>query len=305
MLKKVVIFLGYSCNNYCIFCIEHDKRHIKDKTFSEIVKEIYLAKKQNVDVLEFIGGEITIRDDFIDLIKFTKKIGIKDIVCVTNGRMFTNLDFAISAVKAGLTTIIFSVHGHCSQVHDQLTNVNGSFSQLINGIYNLKKIGFKNINANTTVVKQNMIFLPEIAKLYVKLKIKNVEYIFVDPTYGGAHNNFHEIVPKISEASKWMKEALFIGRKNNYYQWYVRYVPLCLFKGYTSQVSELQEIRLFHTQHWASDFNNFDVSSSRKLFARKKTNKCKNCILYDKCEGLWKFYIEKYGDSELIPVLKK
>ncbi|HOJ85441.1 MAG TPA: radical SAM protein [Elusimicrobiales bacterium] len=304
--KKIVIFVGYDCNNNCRFCINSEKRKIKSKTTDEIMKEIYLAtKKEKIDIIEFIGGETTIRDDFFKIISTAKKLNIPDIVIATNGRMFSDINFAQKALEKGLSTVIFSIHGPDSKTHDLLTRSKGSFLELMKGIENLKKIGFNNINANTTIVKQNFKKLPQIAKLHVKLQIKNVEYIFVDPQYGGANKDFEQMVPKISIASKYMRKALDIGRKAGYYQWKVRYVPLCYFTEYLDQISEINEAKLFHSKHWAPDFVNEDVVKSRKKYAREKTERCKGCKLFKICEGIWKEYIKNYGDKELNPIKDK
>lgn len=303
-LKKLVIFLGYSCNNNCVFCINtHRRRRIQDKDSKEVIREIYFAaKKEKIDIIEFIGGESTIRRDFFEIISTAKKMKIPDIVIATNGRAFSDIEFAKRAIESGLSTIIFSIHGHNASLHDKLTRSKGSFKQMLKGIDNLKKIGFTNINANTTVVKPNYKYLIHIANLHIKLNIRNVEYIFVDPQYGGAFEKFNELVPKISNAAPFMRKALDIGIKNGFTQWKVRYVPLCYFKDYLNNISEINEARLFKAKHWAPDFKNDDVVKSRKILARIKTNKCKRCQLYNLCEGIWKEYIKRYGDKELKPI---
>lgn len=278
-----------------------NKRNLPARTTEKIIKEIYSAKQKGTDYLEIIGGEPTIRPDFLQLVRTAKKLKFKYIVIATNGRMFSDIRFAKNAIRAGLTNIIFSIHGHNAKLHESLTQSPGSFSQLIEGVKNLRKSGFKNINGNTTIVKQNMKYLKDIGYLYLQLGIKDVEFIFVDPTYGGAYNNFEKYVPRISVASKYMREMLDLGKKHNMF-WKVRYVPLCYFKGYEDLISEIHEKNLFHTQHWAPDFINEDVSSARALLSREKTSRCNACKMYDLCEGIWKEYIKRYGDSELKPI---
>jgi MoaA/NifB/PqqE/SkfB family radical SAM enzyme len=301
--KKIVIFSGYKCNNNCIFCINSDKRKYKNKTTEEVIKEIYIAKKENTDIIELIGGETTIRNDFFKIIRTAKEIGIKDIVIATNGRMFSEIEFAKKAIDSGLSTIIFSVHGPNAKIHDKLTQSPGSFKELTEGMLNLKKLGFRKINGNTTVTGLNYRYIPDVAALYVKYKIKNVEYIFVDPTYSGAHNSFDTLVPKISDAAPFMRKALDIGNKNRYHQWKVRYVPLCYFRKYLDQISETNERKLFITKHWAPDFIDNDVIGGRANYARIKTERCEGGRLYRKCEGIWKEYIKRYGDTELKKVI--
>lgn len=301
--KKIVIITGYHCNNNCVFCINLHKRKLANKTTNEIIREIYIAaSKEKIDIIEFIGGETTIRDDFLKIIDTAKKLKIEDIVIATNGRMFSDIEFSKKAIEHGLTTIIFSIHGPDPKTHDELTRVKNSFRQLMKGIENLRKIGFNNINGNTTIVKPNYKKLPDIAKLYIKLDIKNVEYIFVDPQYGGANTNFYGLVPKISDAARYMTKALDIGNNFGYNQWKLRYVPLCYFKEYLNQISEINEAKLFHTKHWAVDFINQDVVKSRRKYARIKTKRCTGCKLYRICEGIWKEYIKHYGDGELIKI---
>lgn len=299
---KIVIFTGYSCNNRCRFCVDADKRELREKTTAEILREVYAARRKGAGVLELIGGEATIRPDFARIVSTAKKIGIEEVVTATNGRIFADKAYAGKITEAGIDAVIFSVHGPDAKIHDALTMSPGSFSELEKGLSNLRALGFKRINGNTTVVRQNMRSLPRIAAFYAAKKIKNVEYIFVDPNYGGAYNDFEELVPKISLAAPFMRRALNIGRKAGFNQWKVRYVPLCHFKGHEEQISELNERRLFLTEHWAPDFRNEDAIISRAVIGRKKPARCRPCRRYDLCEGLWVEYLKRRGDSELKPI---
>jgi len=303
-IKKTVIFAGYKCNNKCIFCINWDKRNILGRTTSEIKKEMAGAIARGSTYLEIIGGETTMRPDIIELISFAKDLGFKTIMMSTNGRMYSYKKFAQKILEAGLNSIVFSIHGHNAKLHDSLTQVPGSFEQLKKGIENVRKAGLKDIGSNTTIVKQNYKSLPKIGKLIYDLGIKNSEFIFVDPTYGAAYDNFDKLVPKISEVAPYIYKCLDIGKKNNVAHWHIRYVPLCYFTNYLDQISELQEVETFKTEHIAPDFYNPNAEEGRRSIGRAKTKKCKGCLLYNKCEGIWKEYLKHYGDKELHPVKK-
>lgn len=300
--QKLVLFTGFSCSSHCHFCIDLNKRDLPDKSARQIVSEMVQAKAAGVEYLEMIGGETTIRRDFIPLVRTAKKLGFKDIVVVTNGRMFALPGFAKATVGAGVTDLVFSIHGPDAKLHDELTYVPGAFDELIAGVANVRAAGLQRIFGNCTVVKQNMKRLPEIAELFLKLGIHHVEFIFVDPTYGGAYTNFHGLVPRISEAAPYMRAALDAGRKGGTTDFVVRYVPLCHFTDYLEQVSEIREVATFRTRHWAPDFKNDDVGAGRAIAGRGKTERCEGCSLYDRCEGIWKEYVRRYDDSELTPV---
>lgn len=303
-LRKAVLFTGYSCNNRCGFCVDYEKRHIPDKTTATLIREMARAKAWGADYLELIGGEASLRADFLKLVRSAKKIGFRDIATATNGRLFAYPDFARAALRAGLTSIIFSVHGHTAALHDRLTAAAGSFAQLCDGVRSLRALGFKRLHANATVVRQNYRFLPRLGELFLRLGFCGVELIFVDPTYGGAHRSFSKFVPRISLAAPWMRRCLDIGRAAGTRSWFVRYVPLCHFQGYEDQVSETMERRTFAaTLHWAPDFKNEDVAGSRAAVARAKPGSCGGCRLSGECEGIWREYLRVYGAAELRPVL--
>jgi len=304
-IKKTVIITGYRCNNKCRFCIDDNKRDMPDKSTQQIAREMISAKERGTTYLELIGGETTIRPDILTLIELAKKLKFQAIVMATNGRMFSYDNFASKIVKAGLTDVIFSIHGHNARLHDSLTRAPGSFDQLKRGFNNIKKLlGSRHVGSNTTIVKQNYKDLRKIGEMIYGFGIRNSEFIFVDPTYGGAHTYFHEFVPKISDAAPYIKKCLNIFKEqDDISHWTIRYVPLCYFQDYLSQVSELDEVKHFQTEHIAPDYHNYDVEGSRAVVGREKPKKCENCKLYNKCEGIWKEYLKHYGGKELKPVI--
>ncbi len=305
-IKKTVIIVGYSCNNNCLFCVYANKRNSFNKKTTQIEEEIIQARKRGATYLEFIGGEMTIRPDFLYLVSLASRLGFETITMATNGRVLSYEDFARKLIKAGLTNIIFSLHGHNAEIHDYLTQVPGSFNQLMKGFNNVKKfLGIKNIGSNTTIVKKNYQYLPQIGELILRLGVRNSEFIFVDCNEGGARNSFEELVPRISEAAIFIRHCLSLGKRKKVPHWHIRYVPLCYFNDYLDQISELFEREHFHTEHLGPDFINLNVEESRPRVGRLKPDKCKFCELYDRCEGIWKNYFYHYGDEELKPVLKQ
>lgn len=298
--KKTVIFTDYNCNNNCIFCIDKNKRAIKGKDFKLITKEIKEAKERGTTYLEFIGGEVTIRKDSLDIFSYAKKVGFDTIALVTNGRMLSYKDYARKLLDSGVSHLVISIHGHTKTLHDKLTESEGSYEQMIKGLANLRSLGFDNIGSNTTIVKQNYKYLPRIGQFLLDNKIYNSEFIFVDPNYGAAKDNFKKLVPHISVIAPYVRKCLALKKGDKLVNhWHIRYVPLCYFVEFLDQVSEIEEVKRFKTEHIAPDFVNLSVEESRASVGRIKTKRCDGCKLFDICEGVWKEYIEQYGDSEL------
>jgi MoaA/NifB/PqqE/SkfB family radical SAM enzyme len=271
--------------------------------------EIKSAKMRGTEYLELIGGEMTIRKDFIKLLKFSNKLGFNTIMIATNGRMFAYKDYAKKAIEAGLNSVVFSIHGHNSKLHDDLTRVRGSFEQLHSGLKNIKKSAKElgkdiHIGSNTTIVKPNYRHLEKIGKFIRSQGIKNSEFIFVDCNEGGAYNNFKELVPKISDAAPYIRDLLDVYKPDKDGNWDVRYVPICYFKDHLDRISEIKEKNIFKTEHLGknSDRRDYNYEERRKDIARIRPKKCEKCILYDFCEGLWKNYYQQLGDEELKPI---
>ncbi len=307
-IKKTVIFTGYKCNNRCQFCMQANKREMPVRTTQEIEREMFKARKRGRDYLELIGGEVTIRPDIVRLITFAKNLGFSTIMMATNGRMFSYPKLAKAILKAGVNSLVFSIHGHTPELHDWLTQVPGSFLQLKKGVENVQKISEElglniHLGSNTCIVKQNYKFFPEIGEYIRSLGIGDAEFIFVDPSEGAAHDYFDEFVPKISEVAEYAHRCLDIGKRDNLRHWHIRYVPLCYFQNYLDQISELHEVSTFQTEHVAQDFYNPDAAKGRAVVGRAKTKKCEGCKLYQKCEGVWKEYLKHFGDEELKKVV--
>jgi len=108
MIKKTVVFTGYTCNNKCIFCCNENKRGAyEDKKTDELKRNILEARRRGSSYLEIIGGEPTLRKDIVEIVSFAKSCGFKTIMFSTNGRMFSYDSFAKKIVKSGLITQFF------------------------------------------------------------------------------------------------------------------------------------------------------------------------------------------------------
>lgn len=273
---QVKINLGYSCNNNCSFCYEKGNRYLPDKTTSEIIEEILVAKKKGKKSLRFIGGEPTIRPDIIKLISYAKGIGFNNILLTTNGRMFAYLEFARRMIDAGMTEAFFSIHGHRKEIHDTLTKTKDCFSQLMQGIKNMKKLGFERIGTNIVITKKNYLYLPEIADILSLYGIRTAEFIYV---YTKEVKKFKNLIPLVSEAAPYILQVLGKGNLLSFH-WRLLNPPMgCYFKEYIN--------------------SNVCYCDSRNVINFIKAERCNGCSLKKKCSGVWQDYMKQFGDSEV------
>jgi MoaA/NifB/PqqE/SkfB family radical SAM enzyme len=290
--KRVDIKTGFLCNNNCLFCVQAHKKKYGNRTTKEIKTFLNNAKKNNCQGVVFTGGEVTIRDDLFEIVKYAKKLKFKRIQLQTNGRMLCIKSYCKDLINAGVNEFAPAVHGHNPELHDYLTRSKGSFKQTIKGIKNLRELN-QDIITNTVIVKPNFRYLPQIAKMLVNLNVNQFQFAFMHAV-GNAWDNYNQLMPWVSLAAPYIKKGLQIGIDNKI-QVMAEAMPFCVMKGYEKCCSESYipktEIR---------DIDNFDPSyeKTRIIQGKIKFQQCKVCKYDNICEGPWKEYPEKKGNEE-------
>ncbi len=297
MIKKVSLTLGYKCNNNCRICAVANKRKWGDRTTREVESELEQIKNPQNKSLVLTGGEVTIRKDIFEIIRYAKFLGFKKIEIQTNGRMCSQLNFTQRLIKEGVNTFLVSIHGHNKKTHDFITRCPGSFLQTTAGIKNLTKFKI-NLITNTVVNKFNYRYLPKIAKLLIGLGVKRIQFTFVHGL-GNAWNNFGQVVPTYSESAPYIHKAIDLCRKYNITS-PVRDVPFCFMRGYENHINDPY---LEHTTVRDMRRNITDFKTWRPQYAKIQGPPCEKCKYRKICEGPWKDYVKKYGWSEFCPLI--
>jgi MoaA/NifB/PqqE/SkfB family radical SAM enzyme len=303
MEKKLALMLSYECNNNCRFCYCADKKEkFTEISTEEAKRELELGRKRECTFIDFNGGEPTLRKDIFELMSYARELDYRTRALTSNGRMFSYKKFSQKLIDAGLNHAVLSIHGPDAKIHDFLTQVNGSFQQLTQGIKNLRDLKPDiYICTNTTITRYNYKFLPKITENNVKLGANGCEFIFVHPR-GNAWKNFEEIVPTLTELQPFIPKTIEVGKKYKLGHFHFRYLPLCFMLGYSKYLSEFQALKSLREQHVGPEFRDLSVEEGRKLSGRVKGPQCKICSKNERCEGIFKEYAERRGFDELIPV---
>lgn len=295
-MEKIDIKTGFLCNNNCLFCVQAHNKLKGNRSFEDISYNLKEGIKMGCETAVFTGGETTIRKDFFDLLSEAKKTGYRYVQLQTNGRMFSYPAFCRQALNSGLNQVLISIHGYCAEQHDALTRAPGSFSQTIQGIKNLVSLGML-VMTNVVITRQNYKDLEKIAKMLVEIKVHQFQLAMPHPL-GNAMKNFDEVIPKFSEISEHVKNALQIG-KDAKISVMVETIPPCTIRGYEDCIADdiipPTMIRGAKTQ----DTDNFNYLLKLDKF---KAEKCKTCKHDNVCQGPWKEYTEKWGSDELNPI---
>jgi len=172
----------------------------EELTTEELLGVIRDAAKIGVSLVDIDGGEPLLRKDIFILIKEIRKLGMTPLL-VTNGTLMTE-KMAKKLIDSGLSSIIVSLDGSNSEIHDKLRGVRGCFEKSIEAIKILRKVGKDKLTVgiNTLITQENHRDLLNIAKLTKKLGINYIRFL-----------PYHIIYPHNIYSSQ--NETLFISNE--------------------------------------------------------------------------------------------
>ena len=180
--KKLIMNVTYVCNNVCTFCAVGTRTQLDGHPTRQREKLIEY-RRQGVEMVDFDGGEPTLNPELIPLVRAARAMGYRRINVTTNGRRCVYEKFAGALVNSGLTTLLFSVHGHDARTHAQQVGVAEAFEQTTQGIRNcvaLAPAGVE-LGMNITVTKGNHDKIDKLAQLCWDLGLRWMNIQFLTP----------------------------------------------------------------------------------------------------------------------------
>lgn len=187
-IKKIELRITERCNLRCPMCWwwgtngigfldtkSHSSRIYAELTTEEIRSIIDQVAKYS-PTINFIGGEIFLREDTVDLIKYATK-HIKSVSLVTNGTLL-NSSMCAELSQLKNMEITFSLDG-TESAHDKIRG-GGSYRKTIESIENI--INFRNeskkplVAANTTITPYGIDDLPNLIE---ELELLGIDIIKV------------------------------------------------------------------------------------------------------------------------------
>ncbi|MBN2881594.1 radical SAM protein [Candidatus Woesearchaeota archaeon] len=298
--------VGYSCNNNCVHCVIKDhylecknKNIPVDLTYDELKNQIIGLPSQGFDAVTLTGGEPTFRRDIVDLIKLINSLGMT-VFIQTNGRAFYYPEFSDKFKDLNVSGFVIAVHGSNSQIHDSITQKNGSFNQTIKGIQNLVSLN-KYVVGKVVISKKNMSDLLDIIKILSDIGVSRTVLSFPHGL-GNAWKYRDVVIPRYSDL-KDVLYSVFDYAKLNGVSLSIETFPFCFLREQDYMFNQVfSQGEKYYVKNVES--SEFDWNSVR-IQIKKKFDFCNSCIMNQACEGPWEEYVDLYGYSEFSPILKK
>jgi MoaA/NifB/PqqE/SkfB family radical SAM enzyme len=302
-MERVDLKVGYSCNNRCLHCSvesnrERAKRHGKpDLTTAQCIDQLQQGIRRGVNQVVLTGGEPTLRSDLKEILDFCQEHDLF-VHFQSNGRRFSD-EKVISAVRdIERVVFIIALHSPIPKQHDSTTRCPNSFNETVSGIKNLLKNG-KQVIGKVVITRKNQPELVGLLRLFSELGVKRVNYSFPNID-GGMEKRFDQLIPRYSKVKEEALKVLESAETENIYVDFES-LPFCIIPHYPYLVADLQYLvkigrSIVHLDEKPHDWDRERISKKQKF------SQCRGCVYDCICEGVWKRYIEAFGEKEFQPV---
>ncbi|HTY44721.1 MAG TPA: radical SAM protein [Patescibacteria group bacterium] len=336
LTKRIDLNVGYSCNMKCRFCyyLNDVKARSRDKDLStqECKRLIVYYRRKGMEVLEFTGGEPTIRPDLCELAQFAGQAGFRRISIITNGVRLADAEYAQRLVASGVKDFLFSLHGSKPQTHDFVTCLPSSYDRLIHAIRNLIKLGVR-VRCNSVVTGSTLEDIYARARLFKELEVQTVNFIMFNPIEQAVcaqEENFFRYSQVVSHLNAVIDDFAGAFKKLTF-----RYIPLCLMKGHENHVQNVHQVHYDHDEWdyylrtrirqpywvwcgamavgsallpgkrqwsaWGPDhLRHAAILEAHSWLHKHKFPQCRRCSYGFICGGVWKQYARRFGGDELV-----
>ena len=303
------------CNNFCIFCFESSRdqrREINSQYTSDVVRTILEKNRRITSKVNFSSGEPTLNENLIQYIQWAKELGYTKIGITTNGRKLSYNQYALSIAEAGVTEVVFSLHGHNSKMHDMMTRTKGSFDQIIKGIRNIKELSEYfpiQIVLACVLTQYQLEEVEDLIEHYLSLEPYEIVLNIVQPRDINMEKYFFRVMPQYKDIASKLediyrrKQSLFY--KNGRRQISIIDLPLCQSHLVRDVIGfgekrVIENPPLYVEAHKLKDEPRIIFDNDEEKI---KLTSCKKCLYDSYCNGVFKNYILNYGHDEFKPIL--
>ena len=129
------------CNLKCKHCYSEatEEAALNELSTNEAKKLLDDIVELGVHLLIFDGGEPLYRDDFLELVRYASKKGLRTVIG-SNGSLI-DLEMAKNLKEAGVMAVQISLDGAKAETHDWFRGIEGSFEEALSGARACKEIG--------------------------------------------------------------------------------------------------------------------------------------------------------------------
>ena len=287
------IILGYGCNLSCDYCTITPQMRQRSLPAQTVANALAQGRRDGFDHLSITGGEPTIFDTLLPLVRHARTLGYEDIKVQSNGLLWTPPNVA-RAIDAGVTRFAVSIHAHRRERYEAIVQRSDTYDAMVAGLRTLvqaSQTASIHVSADVIVMRSTLPDLADAIAWLADVGLRHADLWFVSLTDGNAANV--ESMPAMTEAMPAIRAALAEGRRRGMN---VRslHVPRCLLGADRAHAFDPASVGVRVLSPDAS----FDLAHSR-ITGQVHVPACVGCEHESYCPGLREDYLARYGDAEV------
>jgi MoaA/NifB/PqqE/SkfB family radical SAM enzyme len=210
-ISYLMFGITYDCQLKCRHCCvgHYENEPQRDLTTEEIKGVLdQLAKPM---IVNFFGGEPTLRPDLMGLIRYAKDRALFVFVD-TNGLVVTE-DYAKQLKDNGLELLYVSIDSPDPRKHDEYRVMEGCFDKAVEAVKNALNVGLKTV-VSTYVTKENLANgeFQDVINLAKDLGATGVRYVLPTPAGRWLHNFGVKLSPQEENKVREIAEFPYVCR---------------------------------------------------------------------------------------------
>jgi MoaA/NifB/PqqE/SkfB family radical SAM enzyme len=276
--------MEFRCNLKCVHCmIEDTMDRLVPQTLDHFRALLaHNAAHRKWSGLILTGSEITLHRDLPEWARMARRHGFEHVRIQTHGMRLAQAGYCEELIDAGVDEFFVSVTAADAELHDQITQVPGSFDKTLRGLELLDGYDHVTTLTNTVVTSMNFTHLPRLVeKLSSFNRLGQMEFWFYFPM---SEQDNKGLIASHPDALPFLKSAIAALRESGK-GIEVKNFPECLL-GADRDVLYNDQPTLFIDPAFWTEFmrNGFHQCVFREQCASTQ------------CLGLNSAYMEKFGD---------
>ena len=302
----LILYGNEKCMNTCLFCSGSAGPQDENNKWNKAIEDINYFIKDGVDTIEISGGDPGEYKRIVDIVKYMKLNGIKNIQLSTHGRTLKNDKLVKELKEAGLNSVKVPLYGSNEEIHNRCTQVNNSFGNaFLDTTEGLKNCAKNNIDIKGYIVPNqfNKNDLINIINLYIELGGTRLEEIYFGISFIAEKNYNYTgnwFLP-LKDFGPYIRPVLDnIPNLPEGLKFNILDVPYCAIGGYSPYIENKFAGFPNLGNHDVEEQNRSNVSSKVPHYRIKSYfEECNKCIYNDICGAIPKNELDMFGSFGL------